>query len=232
MTMSIERYYALFAAAFVRGHIILSGAQVMSSPSVETPLTELTVSQQIELIAAGLAADLPLYPFKRTMALPRVTWALGVLRSIQPMSLLDIGSGRGTFLWPLLDAFPHLPVTAIDADEGRFQHLRSVQLGGMEMLQVQQADATVLPFADDHFDVITLLEVLEHIPDPAAALAEAVRVGRRFLLISVPSQPDDNPEHIHLFHESRLRRMLGDCGVTNVKWSGVPGHWTVLARLG
>jgi SAM-dependent methyltransferase len=232
MTMSIERYYALLAAAFVRGHIMLSGAQVMSSPSVETPLIELTVSQQIELIAAGQAADLPLYPFKRTIALPRVSWALGVLQSIQPTSLLDIGSGRGTFLWPLLDAFPHLPVTAIDANAQRVAHLRSVQVGGVETLQVHQADATSLPFADAQFDVVTLLEVLEHIPNPTAALTEAVRVGRRFLLISVPAQPDDNPEHIHLFKEAHLRQMLTGNGVTNIKWSGVPGHWTVLVRLG
>ena len=34
---------------------------------------------------------------------------------IQPTSLLDIGSGRGTFLWPLLDTLPTLPVIAIDA---------------------------------------------------------------------------------------------------------------------
>jgi hypothetical protein len=26
--------------------------------------------------------------------------------------------------------------------------------------------------------------------------------------------------------------MLTGNGVTNIKWSGVPGHWTVLVRLG
>jgi SAM-dependent methyltransferase len=226
-----DGYYSWLAAAFVRGHNQLSESPTLSAHLLDTPLAELTPSQQTELITAGLAADLPLYPFKRTMALPRISWTLGVLQSIQPMSLLDIGSGRGTFLWPLLDAFPHLPVTAIDADAQRTAHLRAVQAGGVETLHVQQADATALPFADDHFDVVTLLEVLEHIPHPAAALAEAVRVGRRFLLISVPSQPDDNPEHIHLFDEARLRQMLADCGVTNIKWGGVPGHWTVLAPL-
>ena len=76
----------------------------------------------------------------------------------------------------------------------------------------------------------TLLEVLEHIPDAQAALAEAVRVCRRALLLSVPSRPDDNPEHIHLFDEDALRGMLALCGVTRVKCGGVPGHTTLLAH--
>jgi hypothetical protein len=232
MNVVIEGYYAHLAAAFVRGYAHVSGHPLISAMLHETPLAELSHAQCAELLAAGLAAELPLYPFKRSIPLPRVTWALGVLRTLQPGSLLDIGSGRGAFLWPLLDAFPQLPVTAIDADTQRAAHLRAVQVGGVERLQVHKLDATALPFADGDFDGVTLLEVLEHIPDAETVLAEAVRVGRRFLLISVPSQPDDNPEHIHLFDETRLRRMLAACGVERVKWSGVPGHWTLLAHLG
>jgi hypothetical protein len=105
-------YYSRLTAAFVRGHSQVSGTPVLAADLLHIPLADLTASQQAELIAAGLAAEFPLHPFKRTMPLPRVTWALGVLRGIQPLSLLDIGSGRGTFLWPLLDTFPALPVTA------------------------------------------------------------------------------------------------------------------------
>ena len=48
---------------------------------------------------------------------------LGLLRGLLGASLelaaprlLDVGSGRGAFLWPLLDAFPRLRVTAIDRE--------------------------------------------------------------------------------------------------------------------
>lgn len=37
-------------------------------------------------------------------------------------------------------------------------------------------DAQSLPFADNTFDAVTLLDVLEHIPHPDAALAEAIRI--------------------------------------------------------
>lgn len=115
-----------------------------------------------------------------------------------------------------------------------------MQTGGVERLKARQANATDLPFPDRHFDVVTLLEVLEHIPDAQTALAEAVRVCERALLLSVPSRPDDNPstssghrpEHIHLFDEDRLRQMLAACGVTRVKCGGVLGHLTLLAQVG
>lgn len=225
-------HYSEPALACVRGYAILTGNPTLADDDIHTPLSALTPAQQERILAAGEFAGLPLHYFKRSRTLPRVEWALGVLRGMQPGTLLDIGSGRGTFLWPLLDAFPHLPVTAVDADPRRAERLAAVQAGGIERLTARQADATDLPFPDRSFDVVTLLEVLEHIPDAESALAECVRVCQRALLITVPSRPDNNPEHIHLFDEARLRRMLAACGVSRVKCDGVPRHLTLLALKG
>ena len=35
----------------------------------------------------------------------------------------------------------------------------------------------------------TAIEVLEHVPDPEATLAEMARVARGYLLVSVPREP-------------------------------------------
>jgi len=53
---------------------------------------------------------------------------------------------------------------------------------------ISRADATKLPFKDSSFDVVICSEVLEHIPDNRAAIAELVRVlkeGKK-LVVSVP----------------------------------------------
>lgn len=178
----------------------------------------------------GRSHGLRLHRFKRTMGLPRVQKVLGILRSLQPADLLDIGSGRGAFLWPLLDAFPHLPVTAVDTLAHRMAEMQAVRDGGIITLTVMQADATALDFSDRSFDVVTLLEVLEHIPAYERALAEVCRVARRFLVLSVPSRPDDNPEHLHLFTEPLLRERLQPY-VVRVSVEYVHNHLIVMARV-
>src|SRR4051794_22333811 len=88
-----------------------------------------------ELVRLGLRAGLRLHRFKRTADLPRVRKVLGILRGLGPEAVLDVGSGRGVFLWPLLDAFPWLPVTAIDHSAHRVAHLRAVADGGVSRLR-------------------------------------------------------------------------------------------------
>jgi len=45
-------------------------------------------------------------------------------------------------------------------------------------LTLREASALDLPFADESFDVVTMYQTLEHIPDPARALREMLRVCR------------------------------------------------------
>jgi ubiquinone/menaquinone biosynthesis C-methylase UbiE len=217
--------YARLAAAYVRGKL---GQQASID---DLPLETLDEAQLTQLIQLGRAHSLRLHRFKRTMGLPRVAKVLGILKGIAPADLLDIGSGRGAFLWPLLDAFPWLPITALDILDYRVADLQAVHDGGVVTLSAVQGDTTRLPFEAEQFDVVTLLEVLEHIPDTAAALAQVCRVARRFVVLSVPSKPDNNPEHIHLFDAARLEALLVQAGAARVSIDNVPGHLIVVARI-
>jgi hypothetical protein len=55
-----------------------------------------------------------------------------------------------------------------------------------------QVDVQALPFTTASFDIVTCMEVIEHLPVPIypLALAELARVARRFVLITVPWRQD------------------------------------------
>lgn len=226
-----DRYYLEFAAAFVRGRVLQGDAIPLEPELCEPPLDALSPSDLARVFQAGAAAGLRLHKFKRTQGLARVERTLGALRSLGPAEMLDIGSGRGVFLWPLLEALPEVSIAAIDHSEQRASDLQAVHRGGVSRLTASAMDATALEFADDAFDVVTFLEVLEHIPQAGAALTEAVRVARRFVVLTVPSKPDDNPEHIHLFSEPQLREMFIQAGACNVRFDYVLNHLLAIARV-
>jgi ubiquinone/menaquinone biosynthesis C-methylase UbiE len=92
-------------------------------------------------------------------------------------------------------------------------------------------DTTCLDFADRSVDVVTFLEVLEHIPEPGKALAEAARVAHRFVVVSVPSKEDDNPEHIHLFTRAALEELFAAAGARRVRFDAVLNYLIAVAAV-
>lgn len=222
--------YETPAAAYVRGRLAGTTAAREHADLFGKPLEQLDAQERQQLAALGKNAGLRLHRFKRSVLLPRVRAVLGMLRGIQPTELLDIGSGRGAFLWPLLDAFPGLPVTALDLLDYRVADLLAVRAGGMATLDARHGDITTADIAPATYDVVTMLEVLEHIPDTRAALRSAARAARRFLILSVPSKPDNNPEHIHLFDEAMLRSLLAEVGLKRISVDYVRSHIVLVAR--
>jgi ubiquinone/menaquinone biosynthesis C-methylase UbiE len=188
-----------------------------------------TVAGGTDAYSAGKAAGLKVHYFKRSALLPRVGLVLGFLRGIEFDSLLDVGSGRGAFLWPFLDEFPDKETHVVDLLPQRVALHRAVAAGGTFNLHVHEGDVRSLTLPDKSVDVVTLLEVLEHIPDVAGAVRNAVRMARRHVVVTVPSQKDDNPEHIHLLSKERLRELFGAAGCGKLNFGGVPGHTFMVA---
>jgi SAM-dependent methyltransferase len=211
-----RRYYLRPAAPFVRGTL---GAAATASLADD------------EVVALGLAQGVRLHRFKRAAPLPRVQRVLGILRGVDPESLLDVGSGRGAFLWPLLDAFPDLAVTAIDREAQHVRVFQAVREGGLATLDGRVMDAAALELPDRCVDCVTALEVLEHLHAPPRAVDELVRVARRFVVASVPSRPDNNPEHVQLFTGATLSALFERAGAARVNVEYVHNHMILVARL-
>lgn len=225
-----ERLNACFAAAYVRGVSLRTGSPALDAALLETPIDALTQKQLGALLDAGQAASLKLYRFKEQNELPRVHKALGFLKGIQPTSLLDVGSGRGVFLFPFMQAFPWVPVTSLDLLPHRVELLGDIAAGGMDSLTARQADLCTWDAPDNSFDVVTLLEVLEHIPDVESAIRNAARMAGRYVVVTVPSKPDNNPEHIHLLTKPVLTDLFTRAGCTNLRFDAVPGHLFMTAQ--
>lgn len=209
-----RQYYEDLAAAYVRG-----------------ALPGMTADSAEELICRGKEANLKMYHFKIKEQLPRVKAVMGFLKGVQPESLLDVGSGRGAFLFPFLDEFPWVEVTSVDILPHRVQMLQSIGKGGVQNLQAMEKNICQWDDEEAVFDVVTLLEVLEHIPDVQAAVSNAVRLAKRYVVVSVPSKPDDNPEHIHLLTKDILTTLFENAGCHKLHFGGVNGHLIMTATV-
>ena len=226
-----DRFDAPLACAWIRGLSLRTGEPTLPAGLLATPPEQLSEADRQQILAAGRAMQLKLYRFKDHRDLPRVKRVLGILSGIQPESLLDVGSGRGVFLFPFLRAFPGVPVTSLDLLPHRAELLGDISRGGYPQLTALRQDITTWDMPDKSFDTVTLLEVLEHIPDVQAAVGAAVRLARRCVVLSVPSKPDDNPEHIHLLTKPILTELFHNAGCDGLHFDGVPNHLIMTAWL-
>ena len=175
------------------------------------------------------APEIKMHYFKVKEDLPRVQVVLSFLQGIvsagQCQSLLDVGSGRGVFLFPLLRDFLELEVTSLDILPHRVELLQCLHDGGIGNLHPLQQDICTWDAPDKSFDVVTMLEVMEHVPDTDTL----VRLAKNYVIVSVPSKPDDNPEHIHLFTNEDLKELFLKNGCSKVKFMSVTNHRVMIA---
>lgn len=116
----------------------------------------------------------------------RAAWLLAELDARFPKGgrVLDLGCGQGFYL-PL---YARLGLSATGVETDAVPRAEAVRRADALGFAVVDARAERLPFADASFDAVVMSEVLEHLPDPALALAEAARVlvPGGLLLVTVP----------------------------------------------
>lgn len=178
-------------------------------------------------------------------------WALATLRSLPFVgNLLDIGPGSGIIARRLYlgerpppsefnsessSTLPHM--VAVEPDRSSWSHLST-------LYPRLVADLDDLP-AEERFDTVLLLDVLEHVVNPEPLLSSAVvrlKPGGH-LLVSVPNiahiairltllagffprmakGPLDRT-HLHFFTRTTIRSLLASCSDLEIvtEWSSIP----------
>ena len=98
--------------------------------------------------------------------------------------ILEVGVGEGHIAARVRERYPEAEITGIDLPDSTLAgHWKAKQLVGAF------ASAERLPFADDAFDLLLAVEVLEHVPNPDKVLAEMARVARHSAILTVPWEP-------------------------------------------
>ena len=91
--------------------------------------------------------------------------------------ILDFGCGPGTISVGLAKAVAPGELHGVDMEESQIELAKSVaEAGGQDNATFHVGDVTDLPFEDGFFDVAHCRNVLMHVPDTSAVLAEVKRV--------------------------------------------------------
>ena len=129
-------------------------------------------------------------------------------------TVLDLGSGSA----PYADLFAH-------------RHYVTADLLAKATVR---SDAATLPFAGDTFDLVLCTEVLEHVPNPDAALEEIRRVLKRhgsFILTTPLTWGVHDARDFHRWTEAGLRQLVARHGFTVVNLEPRGGILLCLSAL-
>jgi ubiquinone/menaquinone biosynthesis C-methylase UbiE len=153
-------------------------------------LSPLYSQEQIDRHIHALFQD-DVEEFLRTCPLTRegIDHWKDLIRSVMPsefleredLRILDVGSGGGTSIFPLIELLPDAVVVASDlsvallAELRRWHRDRYPSHSNLVTLQLN-AEETI--FEDEQFDVVTGAHILHHLVEPARALSELQRILR------------------------------------------------------
>ena len=161
-----------------------------------------------------------------------------------PESILDVGCGEGVLTCEWAERLGEKRIVGIDLDDPKLK--TEWEKRQRPNLELRVEEATSLSFGDDEFDMASAIEVLEHVPEPEATVAEMARVARSHILVSVPREPlwrglnmargaylkqlGNTPGHVNHWSKRSFVSMLSRHGTIEEARSPFP--WTmVLVRL-
>ena len=151
------------------------------------------------------------------------------------LSLLDVGSNRGSFARAFLDAAPNADIVAVEPDERVAQSCAG--LARCELIEARIEDAAL---ESGRFDIVHSCHTIEHLSDPARVLADHWRTLKPggLLLVDAPNMAildaDDIVEewfidkHLYHFSVRTLMRLVAAAGFEIIAAPDVEDHENLL----
>jgi len=138
----------------------------------------------------------------------RTELVLNLIKPLNKKKCLDVGCGDGKFTSALV-ACGALEITAVDFSEKALRFARCL----VPDVLFLKMDYTNMHLRDHYFDIVTCLDVLEHLPSDKiyCAINEMVRVLKRkgILIVSVPSKNiKTGKTHYSHYDQKELRTIL------------------------
>lgn len=144
------------------------------------------------------------------------------IAALAPEDILDVGCGEGYVARALRDRGICAPMTGIDqsaeAIEDARRRVPEASFAVMDALELVREKRT--------YDLVMMIEVLEHIPQPERMLPILDALARRYVVLSVPWEPffrglnflrgkhvaawGNDPEHINHWGRKSFMRFLGE----------------------
>ena len=175
-------------------------------------------------------------PLIRHQHTTRYEFAAEQFAHIRPTSLLDVGSGRGYGDAMLLAVTEF--IVGLDYDLESLRHAAGRYAG--HRLHFMRGDAHSLPFADETFDAVVSIEVIEHVEHPEKMASEMARVLKPggCLILSTPNRhfygdPMTIRQHLRHYYPEEVFALLQPLfaevrlwgqfiGARHVRWSQCP----------
>ena len=140
----------------------------------------------------------------------------------KPTSILDIGAGTGRAVEQLRESLPDCRLVGVEPVAA----LREVgHARGVPADQLVDGDVLALDFADDSFDFVIQTAVLHHVPDPARAVAEMMRVAKHGVMLSDANRYGQGSVPARLFKDA-LRRLGLMNAMIYVQTHGKMSKWS------
>lgn len=162
-----------------------------------------------------------------------VSFLSGFLTDKPGASCLDIGAGKGGFAAALHREFPQMVISAVEPS-------RSCEILRKRGFLHRCIHGYFTPdaFTGERFDCITMIEVLEHVPDPKRFLSNVTGLMRdnAVLMVSVPNVENDkydflSPDHFSRFIPGSILNLFRVSGLEVVKASIPPASASMIFVL-